>query len=247
MATNGPTAAAEPGVVSVPPVAPTIPPLQNGDRLTAEEFWRRCEAMPSVNKAELIEGVVYMPSPVSHDYHGSPHFDLIGWLFLYRMATPGVEGGDNSTLRLDKKSVPQPDGFLMVAPGFGGQATIDSNGYVISGLELAGEISATSASIDLGDKLIGYRRNGIREYVVWRVFDKAIDWFVLRGDQFDRLAPDGNGIYRSEVFPGLWLDPAALVARDVVGMARVAQQGTNSPEHAASVARLQQQAAAPRK
>jgi hypothetical protein len=247
MATNGPTAATEPGVVPVPSVTPAIPPLQNGDRLTADEFLRRYEAMPSVNNAELIEGVVYMPSPVSHDYHGSPHFDFIGWLFLYRMATPGVEGGDNSTLRLDKKSVPQPDGFLMIAPGFGGQAIIDSDGYVTAGPELVSEVSATSASIDLGDKLIGYRRNGVREYVVWRVYDKAIDWFILRGDQFDCLAPDGNGIYRSEVFPGLWLDPAALVARDVVAMARVAGQGTSSPEHATFVARLQQQAAALRK
>src|SRR5207237_7748303 len=146
--------------------------------------------------------------PVLQPTHSGPHFDLVGWLFLYRLATPGVEGGDNGTLRLDKKSVPQPDGFLMISPGFGGQATIDSDGYVTAGPELVAEVSATSASIDLGDKFIGYRRNRVREYVVWRVFDSAIDWFVLRDDQYDRLAPDAAGILRSEVFPGLWLDPA---------------------------------------
>jgi hypothetical protein len=172
MAINGPaapTASAKPPI-SAPPT--TIPPLQNGDRLTAEEFLRRYSAMPEVNRAELIEGVVFMASPVKQPDHSGPHFDFIGWLFLYRGSTPGVEGGDNGTLRLDRKAVPQPDAFLMIAPGFGGQATIDDDGYVTAGPELVGEISATSASIDLGDKLNGYRRNGVREYVVWRVFDQ---------------------------------------------------------------------------
>ena len=43
---------------------PRILPLEHGDHLTREEFERRYEAMPHVRKAELIEGVVYMPSPV---------------------------------------------------------------------------------------------------------------------------------------------------------------------------------------
>jgi Uma2 family endonuclease len=244
MATNGPAALTMP-LASAPPSA--IPPLQNGDRLTAEEFWRRYCATPSWIKAELIEGVVYMTSPVIHETHGGPHFNLIGWLFLYRIATPGVEGGDNSTLRLDKKSVPQPYAFMMISPGFGGQANIDEDGYVTAGPELVAEVSATSASIDLGDKLVGYRRNGVREYIVWRVFDRAIDWFVLRGDQYEPLALDQAGVYRSEVFPGLWLDPAAMAAGNVVTMARVVQQGTTTAEHAAFVARLQQQSAAVKK
>jgi hypothetical protein len=247
MASNGPAAPAAPTIPSVPAQPTAIPPLQNGDRLSAEEFLRRYSAMPDVNKAELIEGVVYLPSPVKQPDHSGPHFDFIGWLFVYRGSTPGVEGGDNGTLRLDRKAVPQPDAFLMIAPGFGGQATIDDDGYVTAGPELVGEVSATSVSIDLGDKLIGYRRNGVREYVVWRVFDRIIDWFVLRGDQFEPLAPDSKGILRSEVFPGLWLDPVALVARNVPEVIRVAQQGIATPEHAAFVARPQQQAAALKK
>src|SRR5262245_6655339 len=91
--------------------AKKIPPLQNGDRLTSAEFERRYDAMPNLKKAELIEGVVYMPSPVSFEEHGAPHFDVISWLGMYRMMTPGIRGGDNASLRLDLDNMPQPDAF----------------------------------------------------------------------------------------------------------------------------------------
>jgi len=107
-----------------PPAARRHPPLQGGDRLSAEEFERRYNAMPELKKAELINGVVYMPSPVIFEDHGGPHFDLIGWLGLYRMATPGVRGGDNSTLRLPLANRPQPDACLIVLPSHGGQVRI---------------------------------------------------------------------------------------------------------------------------
>src|SRR3984893_17854521 len=97
---------------------PRIPPLQPGDRLTADEFLRRYEAMPEVKKAELIEGVVYMPSPVSSEDHGEPHFDLISWLGIYRIATPGLKGSDNATVRMDQgENVPQPDASLWIVGG----------------------------------------------------------------------------------------------------------------------------------
>jgi hypothetical protein len=242
MANNGPSTVvrlASPSALAAEPV----PPLENGDRLTADEFMRRYSAMPEINKAQLIEGVVYMPSPVKQRGHGGQHFDLNIWLGLYRISTPGVEGGDNSTLQLDLENVPQPDAFLFVQPDHGGRVRIDDEGYVIGGPELVGEVSATSVSIDLGDKFKAYRRNGVCEYIVWRVFDRAIDWFILRGDRYDRLALDNAGIYRSETFPGLWLDAAALVAGDMAAVARVAQQGIATPEHAAFVANLQQRAA----
>ena len=85
-----------------PLVGPSgLPPLENGDRLTREEFERRYEAMPDVMKAELIEGVVYVPSPVRHRHHGQPHIYLSGWLVQYQASTPGVEASDNCTVRLD--------------------------------------------------------------------------------------------------------------------------------------------------
>ncbi len=221
-----------------------IPPLQNGDRLTRAEFERRYDAMPHLKKAELIEGIVYMPTPVSFEDHGGPHFDLIGWLALYRAATPGIRGGDNASLWLDLDNMPQPDAFLIILPSHGGQARISTDGYIEGAPEVVGEVAASSASYDLHDKLKVYRRNGVREYVVWRVFDRVIDWFVLREGSYDRLALTSAGLYQSEILPGLWLDPAALIAGDMLGVSRVVQQGLGTTEHADFVARLQQFATA---
>ena len=221
---------------------PPIPPLRNGDRLTGVEFERRYEAMPDLKKAELIDGVVYVGSPVSDD-HGSPHFDMIGWLVFYRMATPGVKGSDNGTVRLDQDNRPQPDIHLRILHG--GQATVGAGRIVEGAPELVAEVALSSASYDLHDKLNTYRRNGAREYVVWRVEDAAIDWYVLREGRFDRLQLSPEGYYRSDVFPGLWLDPAALIRGDLIAVSQVVQRGLATPEHAAFVARLQQAAAAP--
>ncbi len=223
--------------------AERTPPLCNGDRLTADEFLRRYEAMPDCENAQLIEGVVYiMSSPVSHVNHSNPHFNLIGWLSLYASATPGVEGGDNGTLRLDMRNVPQPDAYLIVLPSHGGQAQMEGD-YIRGAPELVAEVSATTVSIDLHAKRNAYRRNGVREYVVWRVFDEEIDWFVLRAGKYARLALAPEGCYKSEILPGLWLDAAALIRGDMSTAARVAQQGLASTEHPEFVARLNQTAA----
>lgn len=221
------------------------PPLQAGDRLTRSEFERRYQAMPHVTKAELIEGVVYMPSPVSNEGHSSPHFDLITVLGVYRSQTPGVQGGDNGTVLLDLDNEPQPDSFLRILPQYGGQSR-DRDDYVEGAPELVAEVAASSASYDLHDKLRAYRRNGVREYVVWRVWEREMDWFVLRADAYARLTPTAEGVYCSEVLPGLWLDAAALIAGNLSQAIHVVQQGLASPEHADFVTRLQQNRAARR-
>jgi Uma2 family endonuclease len=225
------------------PVTTRIPPLENGDRLTRPEFERRYDAMPGLKKAELIEGVVYMPSPVSVDHDG-PHFDVITWLGMYRLATPGVRGGDNGSLRLDLDNMPQPDAYLMILPTHGGQARIEPDRYVSGAPELVVEVAASSVSYDLHDKLDAYRRNGVSEYLVWRVLDGAIDWFILREGRYDRLAPEDSGVYKSQVLPGLWLDAAALLRGDLATVAQVLQQGLASAEHAEFVTRLGQHAGA---
>ncbi|HTU19128.1 MAG TPA: Uma2 family endonuclease [Gemmataceae bacterium] len=219
-----------------------IQPLENGDRLTRPEFERRYAAMPHVKKAELIEGVVYMPSPVSNE-HAQPHFDVIGWLAYYRAATPGISGGDNGTLRLDLDNEPQPDAFLRILAEHGGQARVDDDGYVSGAPELVVEVARSSVNIDLHAKLHAYRRNGVREYLVWRVLDQAIDWFVLREGRYEPLAPAADGLYRSEVLPGLRLDAAALLRGDLLTVLQTVQRGLDSSEHAAFVRRLQQTAA----
>ncbi len=199
--------------------------------------------MLGLHNAQLIEGVVHMPSPVSYRGHCNPHFNLIGWLSMYTIGTPGVEGGDNGTLRLDLDNAPQPDAFLIVLPSHGGQARIDADDYIAGAPELVAEVSASTVSIDFHTKLNAYRRNGVREYVVWRVLDRALDWFVLREGRYDALAPGDDLLIRSEACPGLWLDPAALIRGDMVRVAQVAQHGIASPEHAAFLMRLQQAAA----
>src|SRR5689334_11080680 len=112
---------------STQPPPQKVPPLENGDRLTRDEFERRFDATPGLKKAELIEGVVYMPPPVSQTYHSGPHFDLISWLGAYRMASPGTAGGDNASIRLDLDNEPQPDAFLYILPQCGGQAKLSAD------------------------------------------------------------------------------------------------------------------------
>ncbi len=216
-----------------------IPPLESGDRLTRAEFMRRYDAMPDLKKAELIEGVVYVPSPVRQKHHGRPQSHLIGWLFIYEAGTPGVEIGDNTTVLLDLDNAPQPDGLLFIQPEYGGQVKINEDGYVEGGPDLVAEVAASSASYDLHDKLNAYRRNGVREYVVHRVLEHEVDWFVLKEGRFEALPASADGILRSTIFPGLWLDPAALVRRDSSTILAVIQQGVSSPEHAEFAARLQ--------
>jgi Uma2 family endonuclease len=156
----------------------------------------------------------------------------------FHVSTPGVQGGDNGSLRLDLDNMPQPDAFLRITERCGGQSRIDADGYVQGAPELIAEIAATSASYDLHDKLNVYRRNGVTEYIVWRTVDRAIDYFVLRDGRYDPLKPAAKGILQSQVFPGLWLDPASLIAGDVRKVAAVLQRGLASGKHSAFVTRL---------
>jgi len=217
----------------------TIPRLQNGDTLDADEFMRRYEAMPDVKKAELIEGVVYiMSSPLRADVHGDPHADLLGWLGYYRIRTPNVRVSDNATVRLGRRNVPQPDASMRIVRD--GRSTLDAKGYIEGGPELVAEVAASSVSIDRNAKFRAYRDQGVREYVLWRVEEGEIDWFILRDGQYIALSPGEDGILHSEVFPGLWLDPAAMVALDAARVHEVLLQGIASDEHAAFVERMRQ-------
>jgi Uma2 family endonuclease len=231
--------------MSRPTLDDAVPALENGDRLTRAEFERRYEAMPHLKKAELVEGVVYVPSPVRHRQHGSPHAHLIGWLFQYTAHTPGVDVGDNSSVRLDLDNEPQPDALLFIDPSRGGRVHISDDGVIEGAPELVAEVASSSVSYDLHAKLHVYRRNGVREYLVWRVLDQEIDWFVLRDGQYERMPVDAQGLVHSEVFPGLWLDPAALVRGDLATVLAIVQQGLASPEHSAFVARLRPSTATP--
>lgn len=215
-----------------------LPPLEPGDRLTRPEFERRYAAMSQLPKAELIEGMVHMPSPVRFWRHGRPHAHLVTWFGLYEAGTPGVATGDNSTTRLDMDNEPQPDVVLLIDPARGGQARISEDDYIEQAPELVAEVASSSVSVDLHTKSHVYQRNGVREYLVWRVLDQAVDWFVLRGGQYERLEADPQGVLRSDIFPGLWLNTPALLRGDLAGVLATVPQGLASPGHTAFVARL---------
>lgn len=215
-----------------------IPPLENGDHLSRPEFERRYEAMPDSTRAELIEGVVYVRASPVCARHGTPHFNAISWLGIYAAETTGVIGRDNTTVRLDMKNEPQPDAFLIIDPAAGGQAIIDEDNYIAGAPELVVEIAASSASYDLHQKLAAYRRNGVKEYVTWRVLDRVIDWRVLRGADYILLAPDERGLLKSEILPGLTLDTAALIKGDMKRVGRVQRAALRTPEYKAFAAKL---------
>jgi Uma2 family endonuclease len=207
-----------------------------------EEFLRRYEAMPHLKKAELIEGVVHMPSPVSLD-HGEPDGRLITWLGYYQIYTPGTQMLPNTTTVLDiGENCPQPDSSLRIVPEYGGQSRTSPKRYVAGAPEWVGEVSLTTTGYDLHEKLVAYRRNGIKEYVVWRVADGAIDWFVLRGDVFRKMQ-HRDGVFKSKVFPGLWLDAAAMLQGDMAKVLKILDNGLGSEEHRRFVGRLGRQKA----
>lgn len=221
-------------MTSTPPfIRSQLPPLENGDRLTRLEFERRYHAMPEVKKAELIEGVVYMASPLRFRPHAEPHGRLITWLGVYQAATPQVEMGIEPTVRLDIDNEPQPDGVLLIRQANGGRSTLGDDGYLEGAPELVAEIAASSVSIDLGDKKRAYRRNGIQEYIVWQVFDQKIDWFTLQNGDYVSLQPNQQGVICSQVFPGLWLDVPAMLQGNMQQVLATLQLGINSADHTA--------------
>ena len=205
--------------------------LENGDRMSRAEFEYRYHQMGNLKKAELIEGVVYVPSPLRYYQHGLPHSYLMGWLTIYAAATPGVEVADNATVRLDLDNEPQPDGLLRLEESAGGRSRISEDDYVEGAPELIIEVTASTVSYDLHDKKQVYRRNGVQEYLVWLVEDQKFYWYVLTDNGYQPQEVDESGLFKSRVFPGLWLDADALLRRDLQQVFNVIQNGVSSQDH----------------
>jgi len=204
--------------------APVQPPLlRDGDRLTRDEFLRRWEEMPDLKHAELIDGVVYMPSPVS-DVHDEFHSRMSYWLGSYAALSPNCRHGITGSWLMSSDSVPQPDLTLRIRPERGGQSRLEGK-YAAGAPELIVEISHTTAAKDKGVKLRLYERSGVREYITVMPEEQEIVWRELVNGRYREIAPDEDGLYRSRVFPGLWLDPAALWAGDLAGLATAVQKG----------------------
>jgi Uma2 family endonuclease len=214
-----------------------LPPLMNGDHLDQKTFHERYEAMPPHVRAELIGGIVFMSSPQKLP-HGRHHQRLSRWLDEYEEATPGIEGFVNTTNKLGPDAEPQPDSCLLILPECGGQTSLGEDEYLQGAPEWIGEISDSTESIDLRRKKLDYEKAGVREYMVAALRSREVFWFIRRRGKFKELAPGADGIIRSEIFPGLWLEPEALLRRDRKRLLAVLRQGLALPEHAAFVAKL---------
>jgi Uma2 family endonuclease len=224
---------AAPPALPVPQTFASETLLEPGDRLSRAEFERRYEGMRHLKKAELIEGIVYMPSPLRARTHGQPHNHLGTWLGYYASETPSVGCFDNSTVRLDLDNEPQPDLVLIKLPEHGGQARISEDDYIEGAPELAVEIVGSSRAYDLHQKKGAYRRNGVREYLAWVTGEKRVVWWELREEEYQEIAPGADGLLRSQIFPGLWLDTAALLRGDMKAVLAALRLGMKSPEHRA--------------
>jgi Uma2 family endonuclease len=223
------TAVAEPGSPK-----DQVPPLENGDRLSRAEFERRYLTHPEIKKAELIEGVVHVASPVRVRRHGAPHSRIITWVGTYQAATPGVNVADNATLRLDLDNELQPDVTVWLD---GGGAFVDDDDYLQGAPELIIEVAASSAAIDLHTKLQVYRRNGVQEYLVLLTHERVTRWHRFQAGETTLILADAEGVLQSQVLPGLHLHEQRFWAGDLAGVLAVLQAGIETPAHAAFVQR----------
>ena len=225
------------------PDIPADPPFRPADPapLNVDEFLRRYEHHPDAARIELVRGKVRRKMPVRQALHSLPDNFLSGCLFLYHAHTPGTEPGQNGTCRLSEIDAPQPDSFLRIHEDAGGRTRLTADDYIEGGPELVGEVAASSAATDAGEKREAYRLAGVPEVLIWRTEDAALDWSALRGEgaaaRYEPLPADGD-VFKSEVFPGLWLDRAALLRGDAAAMLATLHAGLASPEHAAFAAGL---------
>ena len=202
--------------------------LKEGAKLTRDEFMRLWEMNPRIKRAELIGGIVYMPSPLSAR-HGGMDINVGCWICTYKAATPGLDGEQNATTYL-LESVPQPDVSLRILPEYGGKSWIDGE-YIAGASELLAEICLSSTSYDLHQKFDLYEAAGVQEYLAVLLHEQEIRWHFLDNGKYQRLLPGSDGVWRSRVFPGLWLDGAALLQGDMRRVLERLQEGIESAEH----------------
>lgn len=204
-----------------------VKPLAAGDNLSRDEFLRRCEAVPEIKFAELIGGIVYMPSPLSIE-HGEADISVAYWLAHYAMFTPGLQVASNVTWRM-LRDAPQPDLYLRLPAKRKGSSR-STGKYLTSAPEFIAEICLTSASYDLHQKLDLYQAAGVKEYLTVLLKDQEVRWHRLVGKKYKRMR-EHQGIHRSVIFPGLWLDGLALLEGNMLKVIETLERGLHTPEH----------------
>lgn len=209
--------------------------LHSGDRMTREEFHRIYQQAPEGFRAELVGGIVYVPSPLKR-LHGTIHPFVDAVLAAYVGSTPGVECGDNTTILLGEEGEPQPDAYLRILPEYGGQSGTTDDDYVDGAPELIVEIAFSSRSIDLHGKKDDYTRYGVQEYLVLCLRESVLRWFDLQAN--DERSIGADGVVRASSFPGLWIHAEALLVKKYAQLMTTLQAGLATVEHATFVQRL---------
>src|SRR4051794_11753704 len=177
-----------------------------------------------------------MPSRVDMD-HSVMENHVSGWLGVYKAYTAGCQAGNNMTWLMLEEESPQPDVSLWILPECGGQAT-SMEPYASGAPELVAEVCTSNTGYDLHQKLEVYQEAGVQEYLAVLMWEREVRWHRLSDRRFKVVPAPTDGIYRSALFPGLWLDAAAQLAGDLARVLAVLQHGIKSPEHDAFVKRL---------
>ncbi|HEY3321154.1 MAG TPA: Uma2 family endonuclease [Planctomycetota bacterium] len=219
------------------PLKEEVPPLSAGDTLTWEEFERRWDATPEIKFAELIGGRVYMPSPLSFP-HGKTDSLTNLWLAYYAGRTSGCDTGTNATCRI-LGDAPQPDVLLRIIESRGGQSRVRGK-YLVGAPELTAEVCVSSAAYDVHEKKDLYEQAGVQEFVAVLLHEQEVRWHCLKRGKYALIKASTEGIIRSIVFPGLWLNVPALLKADTAALLATLEQGLATPEHAEFVKRLAQ-------
>lgn len=205
------------------------PQLRNGDRMKQPEFHAIYEQMPEGFKAELVGGTVFVSMPLGKP-HATDHVRLGSILDAYVAYPPGVEVLSEVTTILSNDDEVQPDLLMRVSPERGGK-TRDTYGdeYILGAPELVCEIAHSSRAIDLNLKRKRYERTGVIEYIVFCLNPREVRWFDFVGK--GTLQTDSDGVFRSNVFPGLWICNQGLLERDYQRVMEVLKHGIATKVH----------------
>jgi Uma2 family endonuclease len=227
------TATRQPEPRSAAPASESVPPLCAGDRLGRDEFLRRWDAMPGLKFAELLQGVVYMPSPVGRE-HGRTENLVGGVFYVYAARTPGTDAANNATLLLLEDESSQADVHLRILHEYGGQTR--DEGVLIGGApEFCAEVCVTSAAYDLHQKKDVYAAAGVREYLAVLMWEREVRLHRLTPAGYELVPVPADGVLRSQAFPGLWISAPALLSGDRAAALEALETGLRSEEHAAFV------------
>jgi hypothetical protein len=202
--------------------------IRPGDRMTLEEFLERWEQMPDLKFAELIDGTVYMPSPISRE-HMRVDSRVQGLCSYYCLRTAGTESGTNGTWLLNGVGGAQPDCSVHILQEFGGRSTT-KRGLAAGAPEFVAEVCYSSRAYDLGPKLALYQAAGVDEYLAILVEERRFEWRVLINGSYELMDSD-HGVYRSRILPGLWIDSNAFWNDQSAALLQTLEQGLASQEH----------------